>query len=92
MKAWKLDDAQNHFGEIFRLCVQEPQIVCDKNAPIAAIIDFSFFKKLTDSQLYQKAPSISELLEELDKIKAEEAVEIEIPSRHDRPNAMFEGD
>lgn len=77
-----INDIQNNFREIFQSGIKEPQLVCDRNAPIAVILDMASFKKLTDF------PTISDLLDELDIIKEKEPADIDIPLRKDRLNVF----
>jgi len=98
MKTWQLNDAQDRFIELLQSCVQEPQIVCDQENPIAVIVDIALFKELMElmsssnevkDRKRQHRPTISELLDELSEIQTHEPVDIEIPTRQDRPNPIF---
>ena len=52
-------------------------------------IDVNLFNQLMTLRARQSGPTIAELLDELSEIRKSEAVEIEAPIRHDRPNAML---
>ncbi|MBF0103012.1 MAG: type II toxin-antitoxin system Phd/YefM family antitoxin [Desulfobacterales bacterium] len=76
MKTWKLKDVQTRFREMVELCINEPQMVCDHNTPVAVIINVDLFKQLTNSNMNRT--TIASLLDELEQIKKEEICDIEI--------------
>lgn len=90
MKTWELEKAKKRFKEILNSCVQEPQMICNQSEPIGVIIDVKFYIQLLNHWRRQNNPTISELLDELAEIKLQESIDIEIPSRQDRPNPIFE--
>jgi hypothetical protein len=90
MKTWTLTDAKTRIVEIFRSCLQEPQIIYDLDKPIGVIVDVRLFNELMNLHTRQHRPTIAELLDELTEIHKFEKVEIEAPTRQDRPNAMIE--
>ena len=90
MKTWKLNEAQSRLIELLQSCIQEPQIVCDQDKPLAVVVDITLFKELMELRQGQHRPTISELLDELSDIKRYESVDIEIPGRQDRSNPMIE--
>jgi hypothetical protein len=49
-----------------------------------------FFNQLMNLRARQARPSIAELLDELYEIHKSEPVEIEAPTRRDRPSTMLE--
>jgi len=89
-KRWQLNDAQDRLIELLQSGIQEPQIVCDENNPVAAIISINLFKELMEHRNRQHRPTIAELLDELSEIQAREPVDVEIPERQDRPNPIIE--
>ncbi|GEM_PF-1615071 len=89
MNTWNLHDIHKHPEEIFYLCTQEPQIVCEQNIPVAIVLDFALFKELAEMKSRIVVPTIAEMLDELDNIKMEELAELEIPIRKDRKNQLL---
>jgi hypothetical protein len=81
---------KDRFAEIVRASLQEPQIVYEKNKPVSVVVDVNFFNQLMNLRARQTRPSIAELLDELREIHKSEFVEIEVPTRQDRPNTMIE--
>ena len=90
MRTWTVTDAKDRFTEIMLACLQEPQVVYDQNKPVSVVVDINLFNQLMNLRARQARPTIAELLDELSEIHKAEAVEIEVPTRHDRPNAMLE--
>lgn len=90
MRTWTLTDAKSRIAEIFRSCVQEPQIVYDQNKPVGVVVDVKLFADLMRLRTRPYRPTIAELFEKLDEIHKFEEVEIEAPIRHDRPNELIE--
>ena len=88
MRTWTITDAQDRFTDILRASSQEPQFVYDQNNPVGVVLDFSFYTRLMNRRVHQPRPTIAELLDELSEIQKSEAVELEVPTRQDRPNVM----
>jgi len=87
MKAWKTNEVKDNFADILNYCYQEPQLVYDKNDPVAAIVDIRLFKELVGQQRRKKLPSMAQLLDEIHSIVVEDSFEMNIPKRSDRLNS-----
>jgi hypothetical protein len=87
MKAWKTNEVKEHFAEILNYCYQEPQLVYEKDNPIAVIIDIRLFKELVGQQHRKTRPSMRQLLDEIHSIVVDDSFEISIPKRSDRLNS-----
>jgi antitoxin Phd_YefM of type II toxin-antitoxin system len=90
MKAWKTNEVKDHFAEILDDCYQEPQLVYEKNDPVAVIVNIRMFKELISQQHRKAYPSIRQLLDEIHSIIIDDSIEIEIPKRSDRSNSTEE--
>lgn len=90
MKTWQISEAQTRFVEVMASCANEPQMIYDNDKTLGVIIDTNLFKELSELWLQHHRPTISELLEELGEIHEEEPIEIEVPIRKDRYNAIDE--
>ena len=86
MKAWKINEVKDHFTEIMSYCYQEPQLVYEKNDPVAVIVNIRLFKELVSQQEWKKRPTIRQLLNDIQVIVQEDSFEIDIPKRSDRFN------
>jgi PHD/YefM family antitoxin component YafN of YafNO toxin-antitoxin module len=89
MRTWTVTDVKDRFAEIMRASLQEPQIVYEQNKPVSVVVEVNFFNQLMNLRARQPRLTIAELLEELREIHKSEPVEIEAPTRQDRPNALF---
>lgn len=88
MATWSTREAQARLFDVIRACTDEPQLLCDQDEPVAALVDIRLFRRLM--ALKQQAPTMADLLAELESIQAKDPVELEIPARADRPNALLE--
>ncbi len=87
MKAWKANEVKEHFSEILDSCYQEPQLVCERNDPVAVLVNIQLYKKLISQQHREKRPTMQQLLNEIHSIVIEDSFEIDIPKRNDRLNS-----
>ena len=83
MKEWKVSEAKAHFSEVVANGKEAPQSILHRNKPVAALISIDDFEQFKTWKSQSSVPSMSELLEELQAINAEEG-DLEIPERGDR--------
>lgn len=76
MKRWMIDDIPEDFREALRSGATEPQLVYDRETPVAAILDIELLRRLAGSA------NIAALLDKLD------AVEVETPDDGDITDEM----
>jgi len=88
MERWKISEAKAKFTALLGSCQKGPQIICNRERPVAVVIDVKLFDEVLELGKAQQKPSIAELLEELQSIQQSETSEIEIPLRQDRPNPI----
>nr|MBC8362733.1 type II toxin-antitoxin system prevent-host-death family antitoxin [Candidatus Desulfatibia profunda] len=86
MRQWKISEAKARFTEVLSSCKTEPQIICNRQNPVGAVISVRLFEELMKLRNEQQKPTVAQLLSELESIKISEPSEIEIPPRKDRPN------
>ena len=85
MSKWKLSEAKARFSEVVAKSSREPQVLVNRNKPVAAIISIKAFKRLKrGAQDPEERPSVEALLEELSEINQTEAA-LEVPPRRNRP-------
>ncbi|MGH7455745.1 MAG: type II toxin-antitoxin system Phd/YefM family antitoxin, partial [bacterium] len=53
MRTWTVTDVKDHFAEIIRASLQEPQIVYEQNKPVSVVIDVNFFNQLMNPRARQ---------------------------------------
>jgi len=88
MEKWKISEAKAKLTALLTSCIKEPQIICNREKPVAVVINVKLFEELMQIKKKERKPSMAELLEELKSIREIEIVEIEIPERKDRVNPM----
>lgn len=89
---WNIAQAKQHFSDVVKQAATEPQIIYNRNTPVAAMIAAD---DLAEYQAWKKEqkphPSLYESFAELRKIMEEEGVDgLEIPPRVTRPNAFVD--
>ena len=89
MNKWKISDAKARLSEVVALSRNEPQILFNRQKPVAALIGIEQYEKFAAFYREQQKPSISELLVELQQINETEE-EMQEPLREDRPMEEFD--
>lgn len=82
---WTIGQARQRFSELLREATGEPQIITNRDRPVAAVIDESTFRQFQEWQARRRT-SLSECFQELRRICAEEDYELVIPERTTRAN------
>jgi prevent-host-death family protein len=92
---WNVAQAKQHLSEVIREAAHTPQLIYNRNRPVAAVIaaeelaNYETWKK-TQTESGQK--TIAEEFAELRQLMIEAGFEdgLEIPPRVDRPNAFVQ--
>ena len=90
---WNIAQAKQHFSEMVKKAAEEPQLIYNRNQPVAAVIDAAEFARFEEWKKAQKKPrTLTEDLAELRQLLREEGFEegLKIPPRADRPNAFVQ--
>lgn len=87
MKRWNIAAAKAHFSSMLDESQHEPQVICKRNQPVAAVISMDAYEQLTR----KPGPTTGEMLAKLREIQEAEEVEIQIPPREDRVCPEMEG-
>lgn len=90
MNRWKISEAKAKIAVLLRSCKKEPQIICNREKPVGALINMDLFEELMKYRKQKETPTIAELLTELELIKEVEVTELEIPARTNRPTPFEE--
>lgn len=90
MQKWKISEAKSKFTELLKLCKQNPQIICNRDRPVGAVINTNLFEELMALRKKHQKPTIAQLLTELEIIKKAKPLEIEIPARQNRQTPFEE--
>ncbi|MGZ8219706.1 type II toxin-antitoxin system Phd/YefM family antitoxin [Methylomagnum sp.] len=90
---WNIAQAKQRFSEVVKQAAAEPQLIYNRNQPVAALIsaeDYAAFDAWRKTQA--KPPTLAEDFDELRQLLLAEGFEdgLEIPARIDRPNTFVE--
>jgi prevent-host-death family protein len=83
---WKIGEAKQHLSEVVRQAAKRPQILCNREAPVAAIVDAHSFEEFENWRRTRRQRSVTDALRELQDICSSEDYALELPSRQDRPS------
>ncbi len=82
--AWKVGQAKQHLPELLRRVEEEPQVICKRTTPVAAVVRYDDFLEFqTWKQKHQKRP-LAAIIEGLTAACAEADFTLEIPERRNR--------
>lgn len=83
---WKIEDAQQRFGELIQAVEQEPQLIYQQNQLVAVVVEAQTYQQFLQWQQQQAQRSLSQAFAELRQICEEEDYTLDIPGRRDRSN------
>ncbi len=90
MNSWKISEAKAKIAVLLQFCKNEPQIICNREKPVGAVISMDLFEELMEYRKQKETPTIAQFLSELELIKEIEPTELEIPCRKNRPTPFEE--
>ena len=83
MNKWKISEAKARLSEVIECGCREPQIIVNRDKPVAVLVNIDDFRKFEEFQRELRKPSIKELLVEIRKISDHES-DLELSPRQDR--------
>lgn len=90
---WNVAQAKQHLSEVIRAAANEPQVIYNRNQPVAAVIAAEELAEYRTWKASQAKPqTLAESFAELRQLLIDEGYEdgLEIPPRTTRPNAFVE--
>ena len=93
---WNVAQAKQRLSEVIREAAHEPQLIVNRNRPVAAVIsveELAVYRAWKEEKVAQQAApqTLFDAFAELRKIMEEEGLDgLEIPPRKDRPNAFVQ--
>lgn len=90
MNEWKISEAKARLSEVVSNCVEEPQVLYNRQKPVAALIDIEEYEAFLAYKQAQQKPTMAEMLDELREINKIEDDFGELPPRVDRPLPDFD--
>lgn len=88
---WKIGEAKQRFSEVVRRAATEPQIICNRERVVAAVVDAESAERLRAMRDREDRPSIAEAFEALRTLVAREGYTLRTPSRKNRRNPFTDG-
>lgn len=83
--SWKIAEAKQRLSEVIREAEKEPQIITNRERPVAAVVsaaELETYLELRDKH----RRTLSDAIDELMRVAAEENYTLHVPPRTDRPN------
>lgn len=85
---WKIGQAKQRFSEVVRRAATEPQLICNRERVVAAVIDAGAVEGLQAMRARASERSIADAFEEFRTIVKQERYVLKIPPRRSRRNAF----
>jgi prevent-host-death family protein len=90
---WNIAQAKQRFSDVIKKAAEEPQVIFNRDRPVAAVIgveEFAAFEKWRKIQANPR--TLADEFAELRQLMRAEGYEdgFELPPRQDRPNAFVE--
>lgn len=86
---WTIAQARQRFSELLRQAADAPQIVTNRDRPVAAVVDAETFREFQEWKT-RKRTSLAECFQELRKICREENYEFVTTDRTERANSFLD--
>ena len=90
---WNIAQAKQHFSEVVKQAAEEPQLIYNRNQPVAVVIDAKEFARFEEWKKAQEKPrTLAEDFDELRALAAGDPDPLPDPNRwgSGRPNAFLE--
>lgn len=87
---WTIPEAKQHFSDVVRRALREPQVIVSHDRPIAAVIGADELDAFLVWRAGRTARPLGEALAEAGRICEEEGYSLEPPERADRPNPLVQ--
>lgn len=86
---WKIADAKQRFSEVVRAASREPQLILNRDRPVAALVDARTFAEFEGWREAAGRASLADAFRELRRVCSEERYGLRLASRRDRRNAFL---
>ena len=85
---WKIGQAKQRFSEVVRRAATEPQLICNRDRVVAAVVDAASVERLRVIRQSQSRRSIAAAFEGLRALAEREGYRLRTPARTTRRNAF----
>jgi prevent-host-death family protein len=86
---WRVAQAKQNFSELLRRAAREPQVILNRDHPVAIVMAGKTFEEFTAWSESRKSRPLADVLGEAAKICEEEDYTFEAPERLDRANPLI---
>ena len=83
---WKIGQAKQRFSEVIRRAASEPQIICNRERAVAAVIDVDSAARLSTILEREGRRTIAEAFDAFRELAARERYSFKVPPRKNRRN------
>lgn len=87
---WNIAEAKQKFSDVVRQSAEEPQLIYNRERPVAAIVDAETFLAFQAWREREGHRSLAQAFAEFRQLCMEEDAELQIPARSDRPNPFVD--
>lgn len=87
--SWKIAEAKQQLSKVVRLAQKEPQILSNRDEPVAAVVSMEELARFREWQA-RSGKSLDQAFDELRKVAQEEDWELVVPERASRDNPMLD--
>lgn len=88
---WKIGQAKQRFSEVIRRAAKEPQLICNRDRVVAAVIDARSADRLRAVRERESQRSLADAFDELRVILGRERLALKVPARRNRRNVLADG-
>jgi antitoxin (DNA-binding transcriptional repressor) of toxin-antitoxin stability system len=85
---WKIGQAKQRFSEVIRRAAVEPQLICNRERVVAAVIDVGSADRLRTILEREGQRTLAEAFDVLREVAAGERYTLKIPPRRNRRNTF----
>lgn len=87
---WKIGEAKQHFSEVVRRAAAEPQLICNRERLVAAVVDAESASKLVIARRGERERSIADSFGAFRDLAKHERYSLKVTRRKDRRNPFVD--
>lgn len=88
---WKIGQAKQRFSEVVRRAAKEPQLICNRDRVVAAVVDARSADRLRAMRDRERQGSLADAFDELRALLKRERLTLKVPARRNRRNPFVDG-
>lgn len=81
---WKIAEAKKHFSQVLQEVKESPQIIYNRNTPVAVVITLNEFEEYEKYKQEHQQENIADFFKHLRSVCKEEQYKLVVPERTDR--------